>query len=77
MATVAGRVRSSSLSASGVFRAGQRAFGVVQTVFNGVEVAGDHEHPSVEHAEHGAAPDHVVGECVEPAEQHRVLPVAA
>ena len=77
MATVAGRVRSSSLSASGVSASGQRAFGVVQTVFNGVKVAGDHQHPAAEHAQHGAAPNHVVGERVEPAQDGRVLPVAA
>ena len=65
------------MSASGSPVSGERAFGVVQTVFDGVEVAGDHQHPSVEDAEHGAAPDHVVGERVEPAEECRVLPVAA
>ena len=32
---------------------------------------------SVEDAEHRAAPDGVVGQCLQPAVQHRFLPVAA
>ena len=79
MATVAGSVRSSSLSARcrSAGHGGQRALGVVQTVFDGVQVAGDHEHPAAEDAQHGAAPDHVVGERLSQPRQHRVLPVAA
>ena len=44
---------------------------------NRCEVAGDHQHVSVEDAEHRAAPDGVVGQFLQPAEQHRFLPVTA
>ena len=44
---------------------------------NAAEVAGDHQHVSVEDAEHRAAPDGVVGQLPQPAEHHRFLPVAA
>lgn len=42
-----------------------------------VEVAGVQAHMSVADAEHRAAPDGVVGLCLQPAEQDRVLPVAS
>ena len=55
----------------------QRPFRVVEPTSDRVEVPGDHQHPAVEDAEHGASPDHVVGERVEPAEDRPVLPVAS
>lgn len=54
----------------------QRALRVVEPGLDRVEVAGCHEHPSVEDAEDRAAADGVVGQCRQPAEQHRVLPGA-
>ena len=56
---------------------GQRALRVVESGLERREVAGDHQHVSVEDAEHRAAPDGGVGQFLQPTEQHRFLPVAA
>ena len=81
MAMVAGSVRSSSVSAHGRRRpvgyGRQRAFRVVESGLDRVEVAGDHQHGSVEDAEHRAAPDGVVGQRLQPAVHHRFLPVTS
>ena len=60
-----------------VWCCGQRTFGVIESGFERVEVAGDHEHVSEEDTEQRAAPDNLVGQCLHPAEQDRFLPVAA
>ena len=81
MAMVAGSVRSSSVSAHGRSRAvgygRQRAFGVVEPGLDRVEVAGGHQHGSVEDTEHRAAPHRVVGQRLQPAVHHRFLPVTS
>jgi hypothetical protein len=54
----------------------QRVCGVVESCLRRAQVAGHHQHPAVEHAEHGTVADGVVGERAQPAHQQRVLPVA-
>ena len=56
---------------------GEGAFCVVESGLDGVEVAGDHEQVSGEDTEHRAAPDGVLGQRRQPAEQHGILPVTS
>ena len=78
---VAGRARSSSVGAhwrsSGAGGRGERALGVVEPREGGVEVTARQQQGRGEHAEHGAAPDRVVGQGAQPALHLGLLPVPA